>query len=134
MAGYQRVLRGLITPLCEPLPYCSRQASSAIVVNESMINHCSNAHMCLSYTEEFAVYSGACYSLKLIVLTFMFDCVFLSILPIQQLDNLESILGGLRGSGSEFYPDPAVGGAASDAGSKAQGCGDDTMQGKQQHC
>ena len=62
----------------------------------------------------------------------VFDRVFFLTLPLEQLDNLESILGGLRGSGSEFYPDPAGGGGAgSDAGGKPQGCSDDSMQGKQ---
>ena len=47
-----------------------------------------------------------------------------------QLDNLESILGGLRGSGSEFYPDQGTGGGASEGGNKPQGCLDDSLQGR----
>jgi len=45
-----------------------------------------------------------------------------------QLHNLESILGDLRGSSSDFYPDQA--GGANDAGSKPQGCLDDSLQGE----
>lgn len=47
-----------------------------------------------------------------------------------QLHNLESILGDLRGSSSDFYPDQAGGGGASEAGNKPQGCLDDGLQGK----
>nr|XP_023862200.1 nuclear receptor coactivator 3-like [Salvelinus alpinus] len=43
--------------------------------------------------------------------------------PPDELDNLESILGGLRGSGSEFYPEQGGG------GNKAQGCIDENLQG-----
>ncbi|CAB1336217.1 unnamed protein product, partial [Coregonus sp. 'balchen'] len=43
--------------------------------------------------------------------------------PPDELDNLESILGGLRGSGSEFYPEQGGG------GNKAQGCLDENLQG-----
>lgn len=47
-----------------------------------------------------------------------------------QLHNLESILGDLRGSSSDFYPDQAGGGGANDTGNKPQGCLDDSLQGK----
>lgn len=47
-----------------------------------------------------------------------------------QLHNLESILGDLRGSSSDFYTDPAGGGGANDTGNKPQGCLDDSLQGK----
>lgn len=49
---------------------------------------------------------------------------------IVQLHNLESILGDLRGSSSDFYPDQAGGGGASDAANKPQGCLEDGLQGK----
>lgn len=47
-----------------------------------------------------------------------------------QLHNLESILGDLRGSTSDFYPDQAGGGGANDTGGKAQGCLDDSLRGE----
>lgn len=47
-----------------------------------------------------------------------------------QLHNLESILGDLRGSSSDFYPDQAGNGGASDTVNKPQGCLDDNLQGK----
>lgn len=47
-----------------------------------------------------------------------------------QLHNLESILGDLRGSSSDFYPDQAGNAGASDPGSKPQGCLDDNLRGK----
>lgn len=53
----------------------------------------------------------------------------LSFFPIQ-LHNLESILGDLRGSSSDFYPDLAGGGVANRAGNKPQGCLDDGLQGE----
>ncbi|XP_060913338.1 nuclear receptor coactivator 3-like isoform X2 [Labrus mixtus] len=46
--------------------------------------------------------------------------------PPDDLHNLESILGDLRGSNSDFYPDQA--GGANDAGNKPQGCLDDSLQ------
>ncbi|KAM9431383.1 nuclear receptor coactivator 3-like [Salvelinus alpinus] len=50
--------------------------------------------------------------------------------PPDELENLESILGGLRGSGSEFYPEQGGGGGgANEGGNKAQGCLDDNLQG-----
>ncbi|XP_044068486.1 nuclear receptor coactivator 3-like isoform X2 [Siniperca chuatsi] len=49
--------------------------------------------------------------------------------PPDDLHNLESILGDLRGSSSDFYPDQAGGGGANDAGNKPQGCLDDSLQG-----
>ncbi|XP_018556714.1 nuclear receptor coactivator 3 [Lates calcarifer] len=49
--------------------------------------------------------------------------------PPDDLHNLESILGDLRGSSSDFYPDQAGGGGANDAGTKPQGCLDDSLQG-----
>uniref|UniRef100_A0A672JEH5 Nuclear receptor coactivator 3 n=1 Tax=Salarias fasciatus TaxID=181472 RepID=A0A672JEH5_SALFA len=49
--------------------------------------------------------------------------------PPDDLHNLESILGDLRGSGSDFYPDQAGGGGPNDAGNKPQGCLDDSLQG-----
>ncbi|XP_028265291.1 nuclear receptor coactivator 3-like isoform X2 [Parambassis ranga] len=48
--------------------------------------------------------------------------------PPDDLHNLESILGDLRGSSSDFYPDQA-GGGANDTGNKPQGCLDDSLQG-----
>uniref|UniRef100_A0A8C7FW73 Nuclear receptor coactivator n=1 Tax=Oncorhynchus kisutch TaxID=8019 RepID=A0A8C7FW73_ONCKI len=48
-------------------------------------------------------------------------------LSFHQLENLESILGGLRGSGSEFYPEQG-GGGANEGGNKAQGCLDDNLK------
>ncbi|CAB1329384.1 unnamed protein product [Coregonus sp. 'balchen'] len=48
--------------------------------------------------------------------------------PPDELENLESILGGLRGSGSDFYPEQG-GGGANEGGNKAQGCLDDNLQG-----
>ncbi|XP_034028706.1 nuclear receptor coactivator 3-like isoform X2 [Thalassophryne amazonica] len=47
--------------------------------------------------------------------------------PPDELENLESILGGLRGSNSDFYVDQS--GGSNDTGNKAQGCLDDTLQG-----
>ncbi|XP_041801884.1 nuclear receptor coactivator 3-like [Chelmon rostratus] len=49
--------------------------------------------------------------------------------PPDDLHNLESILGDLRGSSSDFYPDQAGGGGANDTGNKPQGCLDDSLQG-----
>uniref|UniRef100_A0A3P9JB68 Nuclear receptor coactivator n=1 Tax=Oryzias latipes TaxID=8090 RepID=A0A3P9JB68_ORYLA len=49
--------------------------------------------------------------------------------PSDDLHNLESILGDLRGSSSDFYPDLAGGGVANRAGNKPQGCLDDGLQG-----
>ncbi|XP_005926233.1 nuclear receptor coactivator 3 [Haplochromis burtoni] len=49
--------------------------------------------------------------------------------PPDDLHNLESILGDLRSSSSDFYPDQAGGGGANDTGSKPQGCLDDSLQG-----
>ncbi|KAJ4934720.1 hypothetical protein JOQ06_007504 [Pogonophryne albipinna] len=49
--------------------------------------------------------------------------------PPDDLHNLESILGDLRGSSSDFYPDQSGGGGANDTGSKPQGCLDDSLQG-----
>ncbi|KAM9785369.1 nuclear receptor coactivator 3-like [Neosynchiropus ocellatus] len=49
--------------------------------------------------------------------------------PPDDLHNLESILGDLRGSNSDFYSDQAGGGGPSEAGSKPQGCLDDSLQG-----
>lgn len=46
--------------------------------------------------------------------------------PPDELHNLESILGDLRGSGSDYYPDQ-TGAGASDTGNK--GCLDDSLQG-----
>ncbi|XP_033825313.1 nuclear receptor coactivator 3-like [Periophthalmus magnuspinnatus] len=46
--------------------------------------------------------------------------------PPDELHNLESILGDLRGSGSDYYPDQ-TGAGASDTGNK--GCLDDGLQG-----
>lgn len=55
-------------------------------------------------------------------------------LSFYQLENLESILGGLRGSGSEFYPEQGGGGGgANEGGNKAQGCLDDNLQGRTGH-
>lgn len=54
---------------------------------------------------------------------------FLCFFPIQ-LHNLESILGDLRGSSSDFYPDLTGGGAANRTGNKPQGCLDDGLQGE----
>ncbi|XP_012992022.2 nuclear receptor coactivator 3 isoform X2 [Esox lucius] len=48
--------------------------------------------------------------------------------PPDELENLESILGGLRGSGSEFYPEQGDGGA-NEGGNKAPGGLDDNLQG-----
>lgn len=53
-------------------------------------------------------------------------------LSFHQLENLESILGGLRGSGSEFYPEQG-GGGANEGVNKAQGCLDDNLQGRTGH-
>ncbi|KAI4824719.1 hypothetical protein KUCAC02_013214 [Chaenocephalus aceratus] len=49
--------------------------------------------------------------------------------PPDDLHNLESILGDLRGSSSDFYPDQSGGGGGNDTGSKPQGCLDDSLQG-----
>uniref|UniRef100_A0A3Q3RDG9 Nuclear receptor coactivator 3 n=1 Tax=Monopterus albus TaxID=43700 RepID=A0A3Q3RDG9_MONAL len=49
--------------------------------------------------------------------------------PPDDLHNLESILGDLRGSSSDFYSDQAGGGGANDTGNKPQGCLDDSLQG-----
>ncbi|KAM4563173.1 nuclear receptor coactivator 3-like isoform 1-T4 [Odontesthes bonariensis] len=49
--------------------------------------------------------------------------------PPDDLHNLESILGELRGSSSDFYPDQAGGGGPNDTGNKPQGCLDDSLQG-----
>uniref|UniRef100_A0A669E618 Nuclear receptor coactivator 3 n=1 Tax=Oreochromis niloticus TaxID=8128 RepID=A0A669E618_ORENI len=49
--------------------------------------------------------------------------------PPDDLHNLESILGDLRSSSSDFYPDQAGGGGANDTGSKPPGCLDDSLQG-----
>lgn len=49
--------------------------------------------------------------------------------PPDDLHNLESILGDLRGSSADFYPDQATGAGANDTGSKAQGCLDDSLHG-----
>lgn len=49
---------------------------------------------------------------------------------VTQLHNLESILGDLRGSSSDFYPDQAGGGGVSEAGNKPQGCLEDGLQGE----
>ncbi|RVE70769.1 hypothetical protein OJAV_G00067880 [Oryzias javanicus] len=49
--------------------------------------------------------------------------------PSDDLHNLESILGDLRGSSSDFYPDLTGGGAANRTGNKPQGCLDDGLQG-----
>ncbi|KAG8002542.1 Nuclear receptor coactivator 3 [Nibea albiflora] len=49
--------------------------------------------------------------------------------PPDDLHNLESILGDLRGSSSDFYPDQAGGGGANETGNKPQGCLDDSLQG-----
>ena len=54
-------------------------------------------------------------------------------LSFHQLENLESILGGLRGSGSEFYPEQVGAGRANEGGNKAQGCLDDNLQGRTGH-
>nr|XP_019969556.1 PREDICTED: nuclear receptor coactivator 3-like [Paralichthys olivaceus] len=50
--------------------------------------------------------------------------------PPDDLHNLESILGDLRGSSSDFYPDQAGSGGSNDTGAKSQGCLDDSLQGK----
>ncbi|XP_037102076.1 nuclear receptor coactivator 3-like isoform X1 [Syngnathus acus] len=47
--------------------------------------------------------------------------------PPDDLHNLESILGDLRGTGSDFYPDQAGGAGPTDS-SKPQGCLDDSLQ------
>ncbi|XP_061591755.1 nuclear receptor coactivator 3-like [Cololabis saira] len=49
--------------------------------------------------------------------------------PPDDLHNLESILGDLRSSSSDFYPDQTGGGVANRAGNKPQGCLDDGLQG-----
>ncbi|XP_055366200.1 nuclear receptor coactivator 3-like isoform X3 [Betta splendens] len=49
--------------------------------------------------------------------------------PPDDLHNLESILGDLRGSSSDFYPDQAGNVGASDPGNKPQGCLDDSLRG-----
>ncbi|XP_014841958.1 PREDICTED: nuclear receptor coactivator 3-like isoform X1 [Poecilia mexicana] len=49
--------------------------------------------------------------------------------PPDDLHNLESILGDLRGSSSDFYPDQTGGAGANNAGNKPQGCLDDGLQG-----
>lgn len=49
-----------------------------------------------------------------------------------QLHNLESILGDLRGQGSDIYSNQAGSGATHDTGNKLQGCLDDNLQGKDQ--
>ncbi|XP_041860017.1 nuclear receptor coactivator 3-like isoform X2 [Melanotaenia boesemani] len=49
--------------------------------------------------------------------------------PPDDLHNLESILGDLRGSSSDFYPDQAGVGGTNDTGNKPQGCLDDSLQG-----
>uniref|UniRef100_A0A3P9NN37 Nuclear receptor coactivator n=1 Tax=Poecilia reticulata TaxID=8081 RepID=A0A3P9NN37_POERE len=48
--------------------------------------------------------------------------------PPDDLHNLESILGDLRGSSSDFYPDQAGGAGANNTGNKPQGCLDDGLQ------
>ncbi|CAG6021678.1 unnamed protein product [Menidia menidia] len=48
--------------------------------------------------------------------------------PPDDLHNLESILGELRSSSSDFYPDQSGGGGANDTGNKPQGYLDDTLQ------
>lgn len=52
----------------------------------------------------------------------------LTIYVFIQLHNLESILGDLRGSSSDYYPDQTGAGGANDTGNK--GCLDDSLQGK----
>lgn len=47
--------------------------------------------------------------------------------PPDELHNLESILGDLRGSSSDYYPDQTGAGGANDTGNK--GCLDDSLQG-----
>ncbi|KAF7210164.1 nuclear receptor coactivator 3 isoform X1 [Nothobranchius furzeri] len=49
--------------------------------------------------------------------------------PPDDLHNLESILGDLRGSSSDFYPDQAGVGGPSETGNKPSGCLDDGLQG-----
>uniref|UniRef100_A0A3Q0QPW1 Nuclear receptor coactivator 3 n=1 Tax=Amphilophus citrinellus TaxID=61819 RepID=A0A3Q0QPW1_AMPCI len=49
--------------------------------------------------------------------------------PPDDLHNLESILGDLRSSSSDFYPDQAGGGGANDTGNKPPGCLDDRSPG-----
>ncbi|MEQ2220437.1 hypothetical protein ILYODFUR_005452 [Ilyodon furcidens] len=49
--------------------------------------------------------------------------------PPDDLHNLESILGDLRGSSSDFYPDQSGGARANNTGNKPQGCLDDGLQG-----
>ncbi|XP_038127460.1 nuclear receptor coactivator 3-like isoform X2 [Cyprinodon tularosa] len=49
--------------------------------------------------------------------------------PPDDLHNLESILGDLRGSSSDFYPDQTGGAGANNTGNKPQGCLDDGLQG-----
>uniref|UniRef100_A0A3B5LWA6 Nuclear receptor coactivator 3 n=1 Tax=Xiphophorus couchianus TaxID=32473 RepID=A0A3B5LWA6_9TELE len=48
--------------------------------------------------------------------------------PPDDLHNLESILGDLRGSSSDFYPDQTGGAGANNTGNKPQGCLDDGLQ------
>ncbi|XP_068190329.1 nuclear receptor coactivator 3-like [Antennarius striatus] len=49
--------------------------------------------------------------------------------PPDDLHNLETILGDLRGSSSDFYPDQAGGGGANDTGNKPQGGLEDSLRG-----
>ncbi|XP_061835275.1 nuclear receptor coactivator 3-like isoform X1 [Nerophis lumbriciformis] len=48
--------------------------------------------------------------------------------PPDDLHNLESILGDLRGSSSDLYPDQAGSAGPNDMGNKPQGCLDDNLQ------
>lgn len=57
------------------------------------------------------------------------SCTKCTDLFVGQLHNLESILGDLRGSSSDFYPDQGGGGGAGEAGNKPQGCLEDGLQG-----